>query len=81
MASTPYIAGKNIEIPPSALTDVINPANQRPFARIFMAQEQHMRAAIDAADAAKAAGARRSRPSGKRSCTERLTNWKKLGMK
>jgi len=55
MASTPYIAGKNIEVPPSALTDVINPANQRPFARIFMAQQQHMRAAIDAADAAKAA--------------------------
>jgi len=53
MASTPYIAGKNIEVPPSALTDVINPASQQPFARIFMAQEHHMRAAIDAADAAK----------------------------
>jgi aldehyde dehydrogenase (NAD+) len=55
MASTPYIAGKNIEVPPSALRDVINPANQEPFARIFMAQEQHMRAAVDAADTAKAA--------------------------
>src|SRR5271156_1479735 len=55
MNSTPYIAGKNIEVPPSDFTDVINPANQRPFARIFMAQEQHMRAAIDAADAAKTA--------------------------
>ena len=54
MFSTPYIAGKAIEIPASALTDVLNPANQRPFAKIFMAQEQHMRAAIDAADAAKA---------------------------
>jgi vanillin dehydrogenase len=53
MNSTPYIAGKNIEVPPSDFTDVINPANQRPFARIFMAQEQHMRSAIDAADAAK----------------------------
>ena len=53
MISTPYIAGKAIEIPPSALTDVLNPANQLPFAKIFMAQEQHMRAAIDAADAAK----------------------------
>ncbi|MGC2468214.1 MAG: aldehyde dehydrogenase family protein, partial [Candidatus Acidiferrum sp.] len=53
MSSTPYIGGKNIEVPPSAFSDVINPANQRPFARIFMAQEQHMRAAIDAADAAK----------------------------
>ncbi len=53
MSSTPYIGGKNIEVPPSAFSDVVNPANQRPFARIFMAQEQHMRAAIDAADAAK----------------------------
>jgi acyl-CoA reductase-like NAD-dependent aldehyde dehydrogenase len=52
--STPYIAGKAIDIPDSALTDVLNPANQLPFAKIFMAQEQHMRAAIDAADAAKA---------------------------
>jgi acyl-CoA reductase-like NAD-dependent aldehyde dehydrogenase len=53
MFSTPYIAGKAIDIPASALTDVLNPANQLPFAKIFMAQEQHMRAAIDAADAAK----------------------------
>jgi acyl-CoA reductase-like NAD-dependent aldehyde dehydrogenase len=52
MSSTPYISGKNLDIPASLLTDVINPANQRPFAKIFMAQEQHMRAAIDAADAA-----------------------------
>ena len=44
MFSTPYIGGKTIEVPPSAFSDVINPANQRPFARIFMAQEQHMRA-------------------------------------
>ena len=57
MSSTPYISGKNLDIPASLLTDVINPANQRPFAKIFMAQEQHMRAAIDAADSAKAAWA------------------------
>jgi len=55
MFSTPYIAGKAIDVPPSAFTDVVNPANQKPFARIFMAQEQHMLAAIDAADAAKEA--------------------------
>src|ERR1700736_763146 len=53
MSSTPYIAGKSIEVPPSFLSDVINPANQKPFAKVFMAQEEHMRAAIDAADAAK----------------------------
>jgi aldehyde dehydrogenase (NAD+) len=53
MFSTPYIGGKTIEVPPSALSDVVNPANQRPFARIFMARAEHMRAAIDAADAAK----------------------------
>ena len=55
MFSTPYIAGKAIDVPPSAFTDVVNPANQKPFARIFMAEEQHMLAAIDAADAAKEA--------------------------
>ena len=55
MFSTPYISGKTLDIPASALTDVINPANQRPFAKIFMAREQHMRAAIDSAHAAKAA--------------------------
>jgi aldehyde dehydrogenase (NAD+) len=55
MLSTPYIDGKPIEVSPSAMSDVLNPANQKPFARIFMGQEQHMRAAIDAAHAARAA--------------------------
>jgi acyl-CoA reductase-like NAD-dependent aldehyde dehydrogenase len=55
MLSTPYIDGKSIEVSPSAMADVLNPANQEPFAKIFMGQEQHMRAAIDAAHAAKAA--------------------------
>jgi vanillin dehydrogenase len=55
MLSTPYIDGKPIEVSPSAMADVLNPANQKPFAKIFMGQEQHMRAAIDAAHAAKAA--------------------------
>jgi vanillin dehydrogenase len=55
MLSTPYISGKALDIPASMLSDVVNPANQRPFAKIFMAQAQHMRAAIDAAAAAKAA--------------------------
>jgi acyl-CoA reductase-like NAD-dependent aldehyde dehydrogenase len=55
MLSTPYIDGKAIEVSSSAMADVLNPANQKPFARIFMGQEQHMRAAIDAAHAAKAA--------------------------
>ncbi len=54
MLSTPYIGGRALQIPPAALTDVVNPANQKPFAKIFMAQEEHMRAAINAADAAKA---------------------------
>jgi len=35
------------------MSDVFNPADQKPFARIFMGQEQHMRAAIDAAYAAR----------------------------
>jgi hypothetical protein len=33
MISTPYIAGKVIDIPAAALMDVLNPANQRPFAK------------------------------------------------
>jgi acyl-CoA reductase-like NAD-dependent aldehyde dehydrogenase len=55
MLSTPYIDGKAIEVAPSALADVLNPANQKPLAKVFMGQEQHMRAAIDAAHAAKTA--------------------------
>ena len=55
MFSTPYIGGKALEIPPSSLSDVINPANQKTFARVYMAQANDMRAAIDAADAAKSA--------------------------
>ena len=53
MFSTPYISGKTLDIPPSMLTDVVNPANQKPFAKIFMGKAEHMRAAIDAADAAR----------------------------
>lgn len=57
MSATPYIGGKSIDIPPGALTDVVNPANQKAFAKVFMAGEEHMRAAIDAADAARGAWA------------------------
>jgi len=57
MITSPYIAGKAIEVAPSALSDVLNPADHRPFAKIFMGQAQHMRAAIDAADAARASWA------------------------
>ena len=57
MLSTPYIGGKALEIPESSFTDVLNPANQKPVARIFMAEAKHMRAAIDAAEAAKSAWA------------------------
>ncbi len=53
MLSTPYVGGKALEISPMALTDVINPANQKAFAKVFMAREEHMRAAINAADAVK----------------------------
>ena len=53
MISTAYIAGKSIEVRAGSLSDVLNPADQRPFAKIFMGQEQHMRQAIDAAYAAK----------------------------
>ena len=57
MFSTPYISGKTLDIPISDLSEVINPATQRPFAKVFMAQAEHMRAAIDSAHAAKSAWA------------------------
>lgn len=53
MYTTPYINGEAIEAPLAAFTDVVNPANLRPFAKILMAQPEHMRKAIDAAYAAK----------------------------
>jgi len=53
MFTTPYIDGNAIEVPPAALADVLNPANQRPFAKVFMGQPDHMRMAIQAAYAAK----------------------------
>jgi vanillin dehydrogenase len=53
MYTTPYINGMPIEVPPAALTDVTNPATQKPFAKVSMAKPEHMRKAIDAAHAAK----------------------------
>ena len=53
MYTTPYINGAPIEAPPASLSDVINPANRKPFAKVLMAQPVHMRKAIDAAYAAK----------------------------
>ncbi len=53
MYTTPYINGAPIEVPPADLADVVNPATQRPFAKVFMAQPAHMRRAIDAAYASK----------------------------
>ncbi|HSM86157.1 MAG TPA: aldehyde dehydrogenase family protein, partial [Candidatus Limnocylindrales bacterium] len=53
MYTTPFIDGAPIEVPPSALADVVNPANQRPFAKIFMGRAEDMRKAIDAAHAAR----------------------------
>jgi vanillin dehydrogenase len=51
--TTPFIDGSPIEAPSGALTDVVNPATQKPFAKVLMGQPEHMRKAIDAADAAK----------------------------
>ena len=74
MLSTPYIGGRALQIPPTDLTDVVNPANQKPFAKIFMAQEEHMRAAIDAADAAKAGWAATPPKERERLLRSALTN-------
>jgi vanillin dehydrogenase len=53
MFTTPYINGAPIEAPPTAFADVVNPASRRAFAKVLMAQPDHMRRAIDAAFAAK----------------------------
>ena len=53
MYTTPYINGAPIEASPAAFSDVINPASRKPFAKVLMAQPDHMRKAIDAASAAK----------------------------
>jgi acyl-CoA reductase-like NAD-dependent aldehyde dehydrogenase len=55
MFNTPYIDGSAISVPPDALANVLNPATQKPFAKVFMAHAVHMTRAIDAADAAKCA--------------------------
>jgi vanillin dehydrogenase len=53
MISTPYIDGAGIEVSPSDLADVVNPADQRAFAKVFMGRPDDMRRAIEAAYAAK----------------------------
>lgn len=53
MYTTPYINGMPIDVPRASLSDVINPASRKPFAKVLMAQPDHMRQAIDAAYAAK----------------------------
>jgi acyl-CoA reductase-like NAD-dependent aldehyde dehydrogenase len=53
MYLTPYINGKTIEVPAALLTEVVNPANQRTIARVFMAQPEHMQLAIHSAYSAK----------------------------
>jgi acyl-CoA reductase-like NAD-dependent aldehyde dehydrogenase len=53
MYTTPYINGAPIEAPPAAFADVVNPATQRPIAKVFLAQPEHMRRAIDAAYSSK----------------------------
>ncbi len=54
MFTTPFIGGAPVSAPEDALADVVNPANQQTFARVFMADARHMTMAIDAAAAAQA---------------------------
>src|SRR5215469_12289783 len=51
--TAPYINGHEIQVEPSALTPVVNPANGRAFSKVFMARPEHMTRAIDAAHAVK----------------------------
>ena len=78
MFTTPYIDGAAIEIPLADLTDVVNPASRLPFAKVFMAQPDHMRKAIDAAYAANDAWGKRWPRSASWFCCERPTLWRVL---
>jgi aldehyde dehydrogenase (NAD+) len=49
----PFINGRTIELDEKAATTVINPANGKPVAKVFMSTPKEMTQAIDAADAAK----------------------------
>src|SRR5271169_3288344 len=51
--TTPYINGQMIEVEPTAMTPVVNPANGKAFSKIFMAKPEHVTRAIDAAWAVK----------------------------
>ena len=49
----PFINGRTIELDEKAATTVVNPANGKPVAKVFMSTPKEMTQAIDAADAAK----------------------------
>jgi vanillin dehydrogenase len=51
--TAPYINGQTMVVEESALTPVVNPANGKAFAKVFMAKPEHMTKAIDAAYAVK----------------------------
>ncbi len=51
--TAPYINGHTIDVQDSALTPVVNPANGKTVAKVFMAGPEHMTRAIDAAYAVK----------------------------
>lgn len=51
--TAPYINGSTIEAEASSMTPVVNPANGKPFSKVFMARPEHMTQAIDAAYAVK----------------------------
>jgi vanillin dehydrogenase len=51
--TAPYINGKTIEADAALMTAVVNPANGKTIAKVFMARPEHMTRAIDAAYAVK----------------------------
>ena len=51
----PFINGRSIALEDKDATTVINPANGKPVAKVFMSTPREMTQAIDAADAAKEA--------------------------
>jgi vanillin dehydrogenase len=53
MFTAPYIDGSPVSVSSDSATEVINPATQKPFGSVFMADVAMMRKAIDAAEKAK----------------------------
>ena len=61
----PFINGRSITLDEREATTVVNPANGKPVAKVFMSTPKEMTAAIDAAYAARESWGKRRPENGK----------------